>query len=343
MKAAMYLPDGRFSILEKPDPKPGEGEILIRIRSTSICGSDLSRTMGGLRPEIFRAIQGHEFGGEVLEARAGFEAGDEVCVYPVITCGMCDACQRGLEHLCVNLQFLGVQLNGGFCEKAAVPANNLYRLPPEIDMKYASLVEPLAVCIHAVRKLPVSAGETIAVFGCGMIGFLCAILLREWSAARIIVLDVNPHRLEIARHFGFETLNPAKEDIVGEMSQKTGGRLADVVFDCAGKPDVPNLLAAVCRVDGRIILVGTYETTPQFDIQKIIRRELVIHGSRIYTRQDFLEAISLLKNWAVFSQLPLLSLPLNEINQGFNILRGEPDILRIILIPDGSERDADVE
>ena len=169
------------------------------MRRVGICGTDLHIYQGHLDHRVPRGgIIGHEVFAEVLSAPAasGFGAGDRVTVMPILFCGACPACRRGATYLCHHLKVLGVDAAGGMQDYWAVPADRLLKLPDSIADDYAPLIEPLAVAAHDVERAGVAAGDTVVVFGGGPIGSLIALVCR-YRGARVKVVEINPHRVEI--------------------------------------------------------------------------------------------------------------------------------------------------
>src|SRR2546426_961219 len=227
MRAAFYQGARTFTTGTLATPTPGPGQALLRVKRVGICGTDLHIFQGHLDHRVPKGgIIGHETFGEVAQAPAGsgFKTGDRVVVEPLRFCGQCRACRMGASYLCYALKVLGVDLPGGMQEYWAVDAARLLRVPDALSDDHAALIEPLAVATHDVRRAAVKPDDTVLVFGGGPIGALIALVSRQ-RGARVVVAEVNRHRLEILNALGLETVGPDR-DPVKFATEWTGGPLA---------------------------------------------------------------------------------------------------------------------
>jgi 2-desacetyl-2-hydroxyethyl bacteriochlorophyllide A dehydrogenase len=314
-------------------PVPAAGEALLRVRRVGICGTDLHIYQGHLDHRVPRGgIIGHETFGEVMEAPAGsgVTAGDRVVVEPVRFCGACRACRMGATYLCYRLKVLGVELPGGLQDYWAVPTDRLLKVPASLSDDHAALIEPLAVATHDVTRAQVKAGDAVVVFGGGPIGCLIALVCRH-RGARVKVAEVNPFRIEMLRGLGLDTLGPER-DVVGAVDEWTGGDGADVVFEVTGNPAAVRLMTEVARVWGTVSVVAIHSEPVPVALYPVFGRELTIHGSRLYTRGAWEEAIRLAATGAV-PVGPLVSrkIPLEDLQQGMEeALRGGP-VMKVLV------------
>jgi 2-desacetyl-2-hydroxyethyl bacteriochlorophyllide A dehydrogenase len=314
-------------------PVPAAGEALLRVRRVGICGTDLHIYQGHLDHRVPRGgIIGHETFGEVMEAPAGsgVTAGDRVVVEPVRFCGACRACRMGATYLCYRLKVLGVELPGGLQDYWAVPTDRLLKVPASLSDDHAALIEPLAVATHDVTRAQVKAGDAVVVFGGGPIGCLIALVCRH-RGARVKVAEVNPFRIEMLRGLGLDTLGPER-DVVGAVNEWTGGDGADVVFEVTGNPAAVRLMTEVARVWGTVSVVAIHSEPVPVGLYPVFGRELTIHGSRLYTRGAWEEAIRLAATGAV-PVGPLVSrkIPLEDLQQGMEeALRGGP-VMKVLV------------
>jgi (R,R)-butanediol dehydrogenase / meso-butanediol dehydrogenase / diacetyl reductase len=213
---------------------PGPDEVQVKVSYCGICGTDLHLFHGRMDhrmrlPQVF----GHEIAGTVEAVGCNvqsFAKGDGISVRPLIPCGNCPACRAGNSHVCQRLRFIGIDEPGGMQVFWTVPAHTLHRLPPNMPLLEASLVEPLAVACHDVRRSRITQGEYAVVQGGGPIGILIALVARQ-AGARILVAEVNPFRLQLIRELGFEAINPKETDIASFVTTATGTAGADVVFE----------------------------------------------------------------------------------------------------------------
>ncbi len=318
MRAAFYEGPRKFATGTLPVPEPGAGEALLRMRRVGICGTDLHIFQGHLDHRVPRGgVTGHETFGQVVRAPrdSGFSAGDRVVVEPLQFCGACRACRMGASYLCYSLKVLGVDVAGGLQEYWAVPAARLLHVPDTLDDDAAAVIEPLAVATHDVRRAGVKAGDTVLVFGGGPIGTLIAMVCRE-RGARVAVAEVNRFRIEMLQNLGLPTVGP-DADVVKFANDWTGGIGVDVAFEVTGHPAAVRAVTDVVRVWGTVSIVAIHAEPMPVNLYQVFARELHMHGSRLYAREDWEEAIRLAATGAV-NLGPLVSrrIPLERINEG---------------------------
>ena len=318
MRAAFYEGPRKFATGTLPVPEPGAGEALLRMRRVGICGTDLHIFQGHLDHRVPRGgVTGPETFGQVVRAPrdSGFSAGDRVVVEPLQFCGACRACRMGASYLCYSLKVLGVDVPGGLQEYWAVPAARLLHVPDTLDDDAAAVIEPLAVATHDVRRAGVKAGDTVLVFGGGPIGTLIAMVCRE-RGARVAVAEVNRFRIEMLQNLGLPTVGP-DADVVKFANDWTGGIGVDVAFEVTGHPAAVRAVTDVVRVWGTVSIVAIHAEPMPVNLYQMFARELHMHGSRLYAREDWEEAIRLAATGAV-NLGPLVSrrIPLERINEG---------------------------
>ena len=318
MRAAFYEGPRKFATGTLPVPEPGAGEALLRMRRVGICGTDLHIFQGHLDHRVPRGgVTGHETFGQVVRAPrdSGFSAGDRVVVEPLQFCGACRACRMGASYLCYSLKVLGVDVPGGLQEYWAVPTARLLHVPDTLDDDAAAVIEPLAVATHDVRRAGVKAGDTVLVFGGGPIGTLIAMVCRE-RGARVAVAEVNRFRLEMLQNLGLPTVGP-DADVVKFANDWTGGIGVDIAFEVTGHPAAVRAVTDVVRVWGTVSIVAIHAEPMPVNLYQMFARELHMHGSRLYAREDWEEAIRLAATGAV-NLGPLVSrrIPLERINEG---------------------------
>lgn len=318
MRAAFYEGPRKFTTGSAPEPTPGPGEALLRMRRVGICGTDLHIFQGHLDHRVPRGgITGHETFGEIVEAPggSGFGPRDRVVVEPLQFCGTCRACRMGASYLCYSLKVLGVDVPGGLQEYWAVPAARLLHVPDTLDDDAAAVIEPLAVATHDVRRAGVKADDTVLVFGGGPIGTLIAMVCRE-RGARVAVAEVNRFRIEMLQKLRFETVGP-EVDVVKFANEWTDGIGVDVAFEVTGHPAAVRAVTDVVRVWGTVSIVAIHAEPMPLNLYQMFARELQMHGSRLYAREDWEEAIRLAARGAVMLG-PLVSrrIPLERLNEG---------------------------
>jgi (R,R)-butanediol dehydrogenase / meso-butanediol dehydrogenase / diacetyl reductase len=333
MKAAIYVGSGRFEVVEKPMPKRLPDESLLEVSRVGICGTDLRIFQGHLQNRVGpRRILGHEAVAVVRETspHEKLKAGDRVVVEPTISCGACATCRRGFTHVCQNLSILGIDLDGAFQQFWAVPDHRLHQVPEAISDDQATLIEPLAVAVHGVRLAALREGETAAIVGAGTIGLLMAILARK-NGARVLVLEINPYRLEFARRLQFQVLNPEEPDALQAASESTPGAGMNVIFETSGSSGGARLMTSLATVHGRVILVGIHGSETPVDLYQIFSRELSVQGMRAYSSGDFQEAIRLLSSGEI-DLAPFISkhYPLEQLQQAMELAVSGAPVMKIL-------------
>jgi threonine dehydrogenase-like Zn-dependent dehydrogenase len=289
VKALVFTAPGQVELLDVPEPDPAPGEALVEVRAAGICGSELhgARRPGFRQPPL---IMGHEF--------AGIGAGGEaVVVNPILSCGRCAECRRGLRHVCREREIIGVHRAGGFAERVAVPVSALRPLPPGLPWEAAALIEPAANAVHAWnqagRALSASGalgadgarGARVAVIGCGAIGLLCAATALSGGAGRVEVTDLSPARLAAAQRLGAEV---AGAGLSGEY---------DVVIDAVGSTATRAASVAYQRPGGVAVWLGLAEEEAGFDANALIRSEKRVLGSFAYRDEEFAQAMARIGDW----------------------------------------------
>lgn len=247
---------------------PGPAEVLLRVRVTGLCGSDLHSYQDariGDTPVTSPLVLGHEFaatveavGSEALDGRhVRLRPGQRVAVDPAQPCGQCELCAHGHPNLCPAVAFCGCHPYGGsLCEWMLMPAASCFPLPASLDYESGALLEPLGVALHAVDLAHLRIASRVAVLGAGPIGLLILQLARRAGADRVWMTDRLPWRLAVARKLGAETLDLRRVDAVREVQERTGGRGVDVVFEAAhGDTSVADAVEMACY-GGRVVLVG---------------------------------------------------------------------------------------
>ena len=282
MRALVFTAPGTVEMLDVPEPDPGPGEVLVQVRAAGICGSELhgARHPGFRQPPL---IMGHEFAGTTA-------GGEAVVVNPILSCGHCDLCQRGLRNLCRERQIIGVHRAGGFAERVAVPASALRPVPPGLGWEAAALIEPAANAVHAWNQASGALGTDakgarVGVIGCGAIGLLCVAVALSSGAARVEVSDLAPARLAAALRLRAAVGGPGLE---GEY---------DVVIDAVGSAATRAASVEHQRPGGMAIWLGLADSEPGFDASALVRSEKRVLGSFAYSDEEFAQATAMIREW----------------------------------------------
>jgi 2-desacetyl-2-hydroxyethyl bacteriochlorophyllide A dehydrogenase len=320
-RAAFYEGNQSIRVGACTPVSPGPSQVQIRVSFCGICGTDLHIFHGAMDKRVrMPQVLGHEMSGTIVAAGAevqGFAPGDRVTVRPLDPCGKCPACVAGHTHICMNLKFIGIDAPGALQGLWTVPAHTLHRLPKSLSMEQGALIEPIAVACHDVRLGEVAAGEYVVVQGGGPIGLLVALVARS-RGARVVVSEVNPFRLKLARELGLDAANPLETDLVQKVMDETGTAGADVVFEVSGSAAGVEMMTKLARTRGRVVVVAIFSRPQNVDLFRFFWRELRMCGARVYEPQDFEAAIALAASG---------SLPLDRIISGVRPLDGLADAM----------------
>lgn len=332
INAAFYRGDKSFAVEQRKATAPGTGEVPVRIAFCGICGTDMHVYHGNMDARVgLNRVVGHEMSGVVEADGEGFSAGQKVVVRPLDHCGECPACDAGHQHICHNLKFLGLDTDGAMQEIWNVPLHTLHVLPDDMRMDHAALIEPVAVACHDVRMSDLQAGEDVVVIGGGPIGVLVAMVARD-AGGKVVISEVNPHRLAIARKMGFETINPAEEDLKAEIDKRSAGKGADVVFEVSGTQPGVDAMTAVAATRGRIVMVAIHAQKPQIDMFQFFWRELKLVGVRVYEPEDYEKAISIIASGGVDADTFITDVsPLSDIQSAFESLDSSPTAMKSLI------------
>jgi len=300
MKTFLIEKPEAFSFGETKMPEVKAGEVLLKIERVGLCGSDLT-TFRGLNPLVtYPRIPGHEIAATITEVSAGVPAhlkpGLLVTVVPYTTCGKCPSCRAKRPNACQFNQTLGVQRDGALTEFVAVPWQNILHSPQLTAQDYA-LVEPLSVGFHAVERGRVTAADTVAVFGAGMIGLgaIAGAALRK--KARVIAIDLDDQKLALAKKAGAaEVVNSKTENLHERLQQLTNGEGPGVVIEAVGAAET--FVAAVNEVcfTGRVVYIGYAKKSVAYETKFFVMKELDILGSRNALPEDFENVIRVLES-----------------------------------------------
>jgi L-iditol 2-dehydrogenase len=341
---ALVLTDYRkleLQDVESPTIKPDE--VLVRVAACGICGSDVhgyDGSSGRRRPPI---IMGHEAAGTIAEVGAAVDrakVGDRVTFDSTISCGKCDACERGDVNLCVDRRVLGVSCadyrqHGAFAEFVAEPQNILYPLPRELAFEHAAMIEPVSVAVHAVARSQVKPGDRAVVVGSGMIGLFVIQTLRVAGCNEVIAIDVDDSRLSVATELGASgAINSSQTDPIAAVMELTGGEGADIAAEVVGNASALATAIGCTRRGGKIALIGNLAPEVPFPLQSVVTRELTLIGN-CASAGEYPRAIELVASGAIrVSPLTSAVAPLAEGPRWFERLYSrERGLMKVILQP----------
>ena len=338
MKVARFYGPGDIRIEDAPEPTAGAGEVKIRVRNCSTCGTDLKiYRFGHYRIEPPR-VMGHEIAGEIVEVGAevsGHAVGDRVQVIAAIPDGTCEECRRGHQTVCTNQESMGYQYEGGFAEYMIVPrsvlaVDGLNRIPDSIGFDEASVAEPLACVLNGQELARVGEGDVVVVFGAGPIGCLHVRLARSRGAARVILVELNRERLDLAAGLvrPDEAVCAEDGDVVEQVLKLTDGRGADVVITAAAAGAAQEQGLRIAAPQGRISFFGGLpkdKPTITVDSNLVHYSELTIVGANGSSPAHNKRALELIASGAVpVKDLITHRLPLDGVLEALDVVaRGE--------------------
>jgi len=323
MQALVYTDTKTIIYREEKDPKQIEGESIIKVAASGICGSDMHAYHGMDERRIPPLILGHEVSGIINQ---GKESGKKVVLNPLITCGLCDYCKNGKEHLCTKRIILGmnkpIERQGGFAEYVSIPNKNIYELPKDLSMKEAPIAEPCAVALHAVELgekeifKPTKDIKALLI-GAGAIGLLCGLILSKVKNCKdIVIVDPNDKRLkESLKYLDADGFNPRSKNILKDNF--------DIVFDTVGLETTRQQAIESIKPGGTIIHIGLSQPTGSFNFRKATLQEITFIGTYCYTNKDFEKTLNILNNkkigslgWIEYRNLKEGSSAFKEIHDG---------------------------
>ncbi|MGK3204258.1 zinc-dependent alcohol dehydrogenase [Amycolatopsis sp. MEPSY49] len=326
----------RSLVVEGADPvPPPPGHVRIDVAYTGICGTDLHIYHGDMDGRVQPpGVLGHEMSGRVAELGTGVEGwrpGDAVTVMPLRWCGECPACRTGHTHVCHRLVFLGIDAPGSMQTSWTVPAETLVRLPYDLRLDHAALVEPVAVAVHDVRRADLRAGERVLVVGGGPIGLLIAIVARR-SGAAVLLAEPDPFRRSVAEGLSLTPLDPRAEDFSATVDRQTGGAGVAVAFEVSGAEAGVATAVGALATRGRLVQVAIHPVPRPVDLHRFFWRELTLVGARLYDRDDFTAAVGLLGEGAIpAAALISRTEPLERAADAFAALEGGEGVMKVLV------------
>jgi L-iditol 2-dehydrogenase len=347
MRAAVYHGPGDLRVEERPVPRIGSDEVLLRVSACGICGTDQRIVAGGHRyyPPGTVRVPGHEVVGEIVEAGAsvsGALPAGLVFVAPNMGCGRCEQCLAGQNNLCSDFQAIGITADGGFAELLRVPARaveqgNVIPVAGEIDPAAATLIEPLACVMRGQDPLEIGPDDTVLVIGAGPIGLLHAALARQKGAHRTVVADRWPSRLAQAQRLGANTtVDVGRRDLADAVQAETGGRGCDVIIVAAPSHEAIAQSVQLAAVRGRISWFAGLpkgRSRVEIDANLLHYRELTVTGTTACSTADCRRAADLVNSGELdVAALVTRRLPLDQAPAAFGAEK-DRSVLKTVLVP----------
>jgi L-iditol 2-dehydrogenase len=338
MRSLVFVGPGQMDVQDRPDPRPGPGEVVVAVRAAGICGSDVHGYLGVTGRRRPGVVMGHEAAGDVIEVGAGVTSvrtGDRVALRSILPCGACERCRDGESNICPNRQGLGMQFDGAYADRIVLPETMLLALPDGLSHTDGALIEPLAVAMHAVNRTPFDLMDVVVVIGAGAIGLLTLLAARLRGAGTVIVTDRNEHRLVLARTFGADlAVNVDDADPVAIVRESTGGRGADAVFEAVGIGATVAQSLAVARSGGQVTWIGNLLPMVELSMQELVTRELTLRGAYTFNEEFEQAADAIAAGRIDVGRLVEHTAPLDQGPELFRQLgAAELDAVKVILVP----------
>jgi 2-desacetyl-2-hydroxyethyl bacteriochlorophyllide A dehydrogenase len=325
MKAMVLEAPSTLALREVKRPPLRDGNVLVRVTNTGICGTDQSIYYGGI-PVSYPLIMGHEAVGEIVEGEGagGLGPGSRIIVDPVCYCGKCYQCRAGQTNLCPEGGLVGRDLDGGFAEFVTVPAGNVHRLPDEVADGAAPLIQVLTTCLHAHRMAKIFPGEAVVVIGLGVTGQLHVQLAKARGANPVIGITRSEWKRDLAGQLGADITAAPGDDATRAVLDATDGRGADLAIECASRVSVLAQAMNLARIGGRVLAYSTYtEKQGELPFYDWYFKELQIINARAAKSEDYPACIDLVRRGQVRLD-PLIShtLPLPRLDEALALLTG---------------------
>jgi len=330
-----------FEVKDVEMPKKGPNDVLVRVRATGICGTDIHLYKGqavGALPELpIPFTPGHEFSGDVVEVGEkvdGIEVGDRVSAEVVVSCGRCYYCKTGRAILCENIREIGIDIDGSYAEYVSVPSQNIHNIPSNLSYEQGALIDCLSSALRPFERINIGIMDTVAILGTGPIGLLQIQIARALGFGKIIAADVNPRRLKLAEELGAAvTINAREKNVVKEVLDVTDGLGSDVVIESAGSPVTTAQSLHICRKDGQVALMGITTEKSLIDSLLIVSKALNMFGIWDYTWLTFERSIALISSGKVdVNAIVSHKLPLEDVVKAFDLIQ-KGEAVKVILIP----------
>jgi L-iditol 2-dehydrogenase len=348
VKAVVLAEPGHFAVTETPTPEPRPGQALLRVKASTLCGTDQKIFAGQFPGTPFPHIPGHEFAGEVVAVGEGVDdvkPGERVGVEVHVGCGRCARCLEGLYQLCLNYARLdqghahiGFTVPGGLADYAAVAVKALHRLPENLDWDEGAFCDNIGIALYAVERGRLAPGEHAVIIGSGAFGALAAQVARASGAARVVLLGTRAERMQRIAACADQVVVGSSDEALEQVREALGGAGADVVIEFAGTAEAARQAILLARRGGRVVLAGATGPGRELggiDLSSIVRGHLDIYGSLANPRGISGRGLELIASGAVDVK-PLIThcFSLSEFDQAWSTFVERRDgAIRVMLHP----------
>ena len=348
MKAMLLTEYKKLEVTDLPEPEVGSEDVLVRVKACGICGSDIHGYDGSSGRRIPPLVMGHEAAGEIVQVGkkvSRFSAGMRVTFDSTVSCGKCFYCTRGQINLCDNRMVLGVscgdyQRYGAFAEYVVVPQNIVYELPDNLGYQQAAMIEAVSIAVHAASRTPINLGDTALVLGSGMIGLLVIQAVKLAGCHQVIAVDLEDHKLQLAKSLGADHLinasesDPNEQTVSEKIQELTGGRGADIALEVVGATASIQTAISGTRKGGSVTLIGNLSPEVEIPLQSVVTREISLLGS-CASNGEYPQCIDLLASGKInVDAMITATIALEEGPAWFERLyQGEPGAMKVIIDP----------
>ena len=337
MKAALVTDVYKVSIQEIDRPVVKDDEVLIKVKTVGVCGSDLHLFRG---THAFRkppAILGHEIAGDVVEIGKSVTTvniGDRVTVEPQYGCGDCEFCRQGLVNLCNSKVVPGTpKWIGVYVQYFNAPEKTIYHLNDAVSYKMGTMIEPLAVAVRALRRATVKEKDCLVILGSGTIGLLCLVVAKQMGYQNVVCTDTAEFNLAMAlKHGATLAINPLEDDVVAAVKKLTGGKGADLALIAAGAQNIVDQASACVRKRGEIGVVAMITEKIPFSSYQIVFNEQTMYGAMTYETKDFKEAAEMVNNGLDLDDFITQTMDLEHTQQGLDVLSQKKESVVKVMI-----------
>ena len=322
MKLTVY--ENEYTVEDSLKPTFESDEVLVKIKSAGICGSDVSRIFGKTS-YYYPIVLGHEFAGVIEDANEKDLVGKRVCVFPLLPCKKCEFCKKQQYANCVKYDYYGSRRDGGFQSYLAVKKDNLVFLPDNVSYEVGAMVEPLAVCLHAVKKLNIKSGSSVVIYGSGTIGVLCGYWAKYYGAEKVYFVDIDENKLKFIEKLGFERYNDSE---------------VDYAIECSGAEPCINSAINAVKAFSKVALVGNVHgdiKLTQKTYSQLLRKQLTLVGNwnsdfNDYTN-DWVDVINVIANGG-FNPEPIIThkFNLSEGEKAFDVIKNREFYIKIMVV-----------
>ena len=300
---------GKIEFNDVAEPKPGKGEVLIKIHRIGVCGSDVHVWHGKHPYTSYPVVQGHEFSAVIEALGEGvtdLHVGQKVTATPQLVCGTCGPCRRGDYHICDTLRVEGFQAPGVAQDLFVTTADKIVPLPDSFTFEQGALVEPVSVAVHTVNRVGGVQGKNAVVLGAGPIGNLVAQVVQA-EGAKVLITDISQYRLDIAKECGITNVSSPENESLSDAAHRVFGEDGfDLAFECVGIEATMTEVIETIEKGGTIVVVGVFAEKPRIDLGFVQDRELNLIGTLMYKYEDYVKAVSLLESKKVIGD-PMFS------------------------------------